>query len=72
MNGVKPLVRWGSPFEVLEGPGIEGVSILEFPTLADAKAWYSNPEYKEASQHRFRGGDYTAIMIDGSAPVATH
>ncbi len=71
-HNVKSLVRWGTPFEVLEGPGVEGVSILEFPTLADAKAWYSDPDYKEASQHRFRGGDYTAIMIDGSAPVATH
>ena len=47
------------------------MSILEFPTLADAKAWYSDPDYKEASQHRFRGGDYTAVLIDGSAPVAT-
>lgn len=68
---MKSLVRFGSPFEVLEGPAVEGVSILEFPTLADAKAWYSDPEYKDASRHRFMGGDYTAIMIDGSAAVAT-
>jgi len=72
LHDVTLLVRFGAPFEALDGPRIEEASILEFPTLADAKAWYSNPAYQEASQHRFRGGDHTAIMIDGSAPAATH
>jgi uncharacterized protein (DUF1330 family) len=33
-------IKWLANFgqcEVLEGPGVEGVGILEFPTLADAK-----------------------------------
>ena len=66
-HNIRSLVPFGTPFEVLEGPGVEGVSILEFPTFAEAKAWYSSPAYQEASQHRFRGGDYTAIIVDGSA-----
>ena len=69
---IRNLVSFGTPFEVLEGPAVEGVSVLEFPTLSEAKAWYSSPAYQEASQHRFRGGDYTAIIVEASAPVATH
>ena len=71
-HSVRPLVPFGGPFEVLEGPAIEGISILEFPSLEEAKAWYSSPAYQEASQHRFRGGDYTTVIVDGSARPASH
>jgi uncharacterized protein (DUF1330 family) len=71
-HDVKSVVSFGMPFEVLEGPAVEGIAILEFPTLAEAKAWYSSPAYQEAVQHRFRGADYNAIIVDGSAPAATH
>ena len=71
-HNVRTLAPFGAPFEVLEGPAIEGISILEFPTLAEAKAWYSSPAYQEASQHRFRGGDYTSIIVDGSASGPSH
>src|SRR5579863_7785279 len=69
---VTALAPFGAPFEVLEGPGVEGVSILEFPTFAEAKAWYSSPAYQEAIQHRFLGGDYTSIIVDGAASVPSH
>jgi uncharacterized protein (DUF1330 family) len=71
-HNVKPLVPFGTTFEVLEGPAVEGVSILEFPSLAEAKAWYSSPAYQEASQHRFRGGDYTTIIVEGPTSAPTH
>jgi uncharacterized protein (DUF1330 family) len=71
-HNIKWLAPFGAPFEVLEGPSVEGVSILEFPTLAEAKAWYSSPAYQEASEHRFRGGDYTSILVDGSAAAPSH
>jgi uncharacterized protein (DUF1330 family) len=29
--------------EVVEGPEVEGVAILEFPSFEEAKAWYNNP-----------------------------
>ena len=41
--------------EVLEGPDVEGVVILEFPTLDAAKAWYDSPAYRAVREHRFRG-----------------
>jgi uncharacterized protein (DUF1330 family) len=58
------------PCEVLEGPGVEGVAILEFASVEAAKAWYESPAYQEASRHRYLGGDYSAIVVEGLAPVA--
>jgi uncharacterized protein (DUF1330 family) len=43
---------------VLEGPTVEGVAILEFASVEEAKAWYFSPAYQEASRHRYLGGDY--------------
>lgn len=61
------LAYFSGAFEVVEGPGAESVAILEFPTLAEAKAWYSSPAYQVASQHRFRGGDYGVMIVEGGA-----
>ena len=36
------LARFGA-CEVKEGAGVEGVAIIEFPTFAEAKAWYEKP-----------------------------
>jgi uncharacterized protein (DUF1330 family) len=68
---VKWLAYFSSPCEVVEGPGAESVSILEFPTLADAKAWYASPRYQKASQHRFLSGDYGVMIVEGSAGPLT-
>ena len=51
--------------EVLEGAPTEGVAILEFPTFAEAEAWYRSPAYQEASKHRFQGGDYRFLLVEG-------
>ena len=51
--------------EVLEGPPVEGVVILSFPTFAEAKAWYDSPAYTKVRQHRFKGADYRAVIVEG-------
>ena len=51
--------------ETLEGAPVEGVVILSFPTMADAKAWYDSPAYQEAAQHRFKGATYRAVLVEG-------
>jgi uncharacterized protein (DUF1330 family) len=51
--------------EVLEGPDVEGVVILEFPSCAEAKAWYDSPAYRAVREHRFRGADYRGIIVEG-------
>ena len=51
--------------EVIEGPEIEGIVILEFPTVEAAKAWYNSPSYRAAREHRFKGAEYTAVIVEG-------
>jgi uncharacterized protein (DUF1330 family) len=51
--------------EVLEGPAVEGVVILEFPSFDEAKAWYDSPAYREVREHRFKGADYRAVIVEG-------
>ena len=51
--------------EVLEGPEVEGVVILEFPSLEAAKAWYNSPAYREVRKHRFQGATYRAVIVEG-------
>jgi uncharacterized protein (DUF1330 family) len=61
---VSVLVAYGRQ-EVLEGPNVEGVVILEFPTFEEAKAWYDSPAYRKVREHRFRGADYRAVIVEG-------
>ncbi len=51
--------------QVLEGGATEGVVIVEFPSVAAAKAWYDSPEYTEVRKHRFAGAEYRAILVEG-------
>jgi uncharacterized protein (DUF1330 family) len=51
--------------EVLEGPTVEDVVIIEFPSYEAALAWYHSPEYQAASEQRFQGGDYRFVLTEG-------
>ena len=51
--------------EVLEGQDVEGVVIVAFPSFDEAKTWYDSPAYREVREHRFRGADYRAVIVDG-------
>ena len=64
------LARFGA-CEVREGAGVEGVAIIEFPTFEEARPWYQSPAYQEASQHRFQGGDYNVVIVEGLATSAS-
>jgi uncharacterized protein (DUF1330 family) len=61
---IKPLAIYGK-HEVVEGPAIEGAVIVEFPDMEAAKAWYDSPGYTEAREHRFKGADYRAFIVEG-------
>lgn len=61
---VKILAAYG-PQQVLEGDAPEGVVIVEFPSTAEARAWYDSAEYQEAAQHRFKGSRYRAVLVEG-------
>lgn len=61
---IKPLAVYGEQV-VLEGPQVEGVVIVEFPTIEDAKKWYHSDAYQNAAQHRHKGAVYTAVIVEG-------
>ena len=61
---LKPLAFYG-PHEDLEGPSTEGVVILEFPSIAAAKAWYDSPLYQKVREHRFKGAIYRTTLVTG-------
>ena len=58
------LARYGE-FEVLEGDSMEGSVVMEFPTVAEAKAYYNSPGYQAAALHRFKGADYRVFVTQG-------
>ena len=65
-HALKPIAVYGA-METLEGAAADGVVLLEFPTIAEAKAWYSSPAYQDAAAHRKRASNYRVIMVEGVA-----
>lgn len=65
---IKARVLYGK-HEVLEGAEVQGVVILEFPTVADAKAYYDSPAYRRAREHRFKAADYRVLIVEGIQPT---
>lgn len=61
---LKPLAIYGA-LEMLEGKAPDGVVILEFPTVEDAKAWYYSPGYQAAAVHRQKGAEYRGFIVEG-------
>jgi uncharacterized protein (DUF1330 family) len=53
------------PCETLEGPQAQGVVILEFATMEEARAFYDSPAYTEARAHRHLGCDYRVLLTQG-------
>jgi uncharacterized protein (DUF1330 family) len=54
--------------EVVEGGDFEDIMMLEFPSFEEAKTWYNSPAYQAASEHRFKGADYHAFIVEGVLP----
>jgi uncharacterized protein (DUF1330 family) len=60
----KVLTFYGS-HEDLEGASTEGTVILEFPTIAAAKAWHNGSPYRKVREHRFKGATYRVTLVAG-------
>jgi uncharacterized protein (DUF1330 family) len=65
-HGGKYLVRGGA-MERLEGSGTlpSLIVVLEFPSMAQAKAWYNDPEYAPLITLRQTGSDLDFILVEG-------
>eukprot|EP01030_Chromulinospumella_sphaerica_P021161 gene21161-21091_t len=61
---ITPLAFYG-PLETLEGSKADGVVLLSFPSMDEAKAWYNSDAYQDALQHRLKGADYRVILAEG-------
>ncbi|WP_429001918.1 DUF1330 domain-containing protein [Xanthomonas euvesicatoria] len=47
--------------EVLEGETPEGIVLVSFPTMQDAKSWYYSEEYQAA----LSGARYLTFLVEG-------
>ena len=63
-TGLAPLAVYGAQTP-LEGKAPDGVVVLQFPSVEDAKAWYFSPEYQAAAAHRRKAADYRAVIVEG-------
>jgi len=59
-----PLVIYGA-VEGLEGTAPDGVIIMQFPTMADAQAWYNSPAYQASLPYRKKAADYRVFIVEG-------
>ncbi|MBV8916193.1 MAG: DUF1330 domain-containing protein [Acetobacteraceae bacterium] len=61
----------GGDLDVLEGEWRpQRLVILEFPSLAQAKAWANSAEYAPAKQIRQRASRSNIIVVDGAASTS--
>lgn len=59
-----PLAVYGA-LEVLEGAAPDGVVVLKFPTVEDAKAWYNSPDYQQRVPFRHKAAEYRGFIVEG-------
>lgn len=52
-------------FEVLEGPEVESIVIMRFPSRADALEWYQSDAYQKALPYRLAAADTRTILVEG-------
>lgn len=65
-HGGRILAR-GKPVESLEGTGPQAdtIVIVEFPSLAAARAWYRDPDYQRLIRLRQTGSQADFVLIEG-------
>ena len=59
-----PLALYGAQ-QALEGAPPDGVVLLQFPTVEDARTWYDSPGYEAARIHRQNGVKYRGFIVEG-------
>ncbi|HEX7858239.1 MAG TPA: DUF1330 domain-containing protein [Sphingobium sp.] len=59
-----PLVVYGA-MQALEGEAPDGMVMLQFDTVEDARGWYESPGYQAALPHRLKAADHRAFIVQG-------
>lgn len=50
--------------EVVEGDGVEGVVVIEFPSFEQASNWYASKPYQAAKRIRDQGAVCHTVIIE--------
>ena len=66
--GGKYLARGGAVTHVEPGWDVHRFVILEFPTMAQAKAWYHSPEYQKILPIRLATTRSRMMWVEGLGP----
>ncbi len=61
---LKPIIVYGA-MEAKEGEAPDGVIVVEFPNMEEAKAWYDSPAYQAAIPYRQKAADYRIFFVEG-------
>lgn len=68
--GGRYIVRGAQPHHAEPGWDVSRFVVLEFPSLAAAKAWYASPEYQAILPIRLRSTRSRMMMVEGLDPGA--
>jgi uncharacterized protein (DUF1330 family) len=56
----------GGDLEVLEGSWSPArLTVIEFPSVEDAKRWYDSEEYRPLKELRMSAGDLDGVLVEG-------
>ena len=68
-HGGRYVARTTNPWEVLEGsaPDITNITMIEFPSMEHARAWYNDPEYVPMKCLRQGGSRLNFLLVEGSS-----
>jgi len=62
---ITPLSVYGK-VEAVEGAAPDGIIIVQFPSAADARAWYNSPGYQAALPHRLKAATWRSMIVEGT------
>jgi uncharacterized protein (DUF1330 family) len=68
-HGGRYVARTTNPWEVLEGAAsdITNITMIEFPSMEHARAWYNDPEYAPMKRLRQAGSRLNLLLV-GARP----
>jgi uncharacterized protein (DUF1330 family) len=68
-SGGRYLVRGSAPVHVEPGWDVHRFVVLEFPSVAAARAWYSSPAYQKILPIRLKSTKSRMMFVDGVDPA---
>jgi uncharacterized protein (DUF1330 family) len=68
-HGGRYVARTTNPWEVVEGAALDitNITMIEFPSMGHARAWYNDPEYAPVKRLRQAGSHLNLLLVEGSS-----